>query len=85
VLSAALPFDPAGREVIGYRLNQPRRLTPDRELLVVLANIGSHDWAKFTERKALNRLCGQSEAYLAEAQRLTAHEGVWVYDHLLGR
>jgi PAS domain S-box-containing protein len=37
-----------------------------------------------TERKRVEQALRQSEAYLAEAQRLT-HTGSWVYDHILGR
>jgi PAS domain S-box-containing protein len=37
-----------------------------------------------TERKQVEQALQQSEAYLAEAQRLT-HTGSWVYDHILGK
>jgi PAS domain S-box-containing protein len=37
-----------------------------------------------TERKRVEQALRQSEAYLAEAQRLT-HAGSWVYDHILGK
>jgi len=37
-----------------------------------------------TERKCVEQALRQSEAYLAEAQRLT-HTGSWVYDHILGK
>ena len=37
-----------------------------------------------TERKRVEQALRQSEAYLAEAQRLS-HTGSWAYDHLLGR
>jgi PAS domain S-box-containing protein len=37
-----------------------------------------------TERKRVEQALRQSEAYLAEAQRL-AHTGSWAYDHVLGK
>jgi PAS domain S-box-containing protein len=37
-----------------------------------------------TERKRVEQALRQSEAYLAEAQRLT-HIGSWAYDHVLGK
>jgi PAS domain S-box-containing protein len=37
-----------------------------------------------TERKRVEQALTQSEAYLAEAQRLT-HAGSWVYNHILGK
>jgi PAS domain S-box-containing protein len=37
-----------------------------------------------TERKRVEQALRQSEAYLAEAQRLT-HTGSWAYDHVLGK
>jgi PAS domain S-box-containing protein len=37
-----------------------------------------------TEGKCVEQALRQSEAYLAEAQRLT-HTGSWVYDHILGK
>jgi PAS domain S-box-containing protein len=37
-----------------------------------------------TERKRVERALRQSEAYLAEAQRLT-HTGSWAYNHIMGK
>ena len=85
VLRAAIAFPILlGREVIGVigviggDVSQP-----DQELLVVLANIGSQI-GQFTERKCVEQALRQSEAYLAEAQRLS-HTGSWAYDHVLGK
>jgi len=85
VLRAAIAFPIVlGREVIGVIGFISRDVSqPDQELLVVLANIGSQI-GQFTERKGVEQALRRSEAYLAEAQRLT-HTGSWVYDHILGK
>src|SRR5260221_3357362 len=85
VLRAAIAFPILlGREVIGVIGFISRDVSqPDQELLVVLANIGSQI-GQFTERKGVEQALRQSEAYLAEAQRLS-HTGSWAYDHVLGK
>ena len=50
---------------------------PDQELLNVLATIGSQI-GQFIERKRAEQALRRSEAYLAEAQRLS-HCGVTAY------
>jgi PAS domain S-box-containing protein len=85
VLRAAIAFPVLlGREVIGVVGFISRDVSqPDRELLVVLANIGSQI-GQFTERKGVEQALRRSEAYLAEAQRLT-HTGSWAYNHASGK
>jgi PAS domain S-box-containing protein len=85
VLRAAIAFPILlGCQVIGVVGFISRDVSqPDQELLVVLANIGSQI-GQFTERKGVEQALRQSEAYLAEAQRLS-HTGSWAYDHVLGK
>jgi PAS domain S-box-containing protein len=85
VLRAAIAFPILlGREIIGViGFISGDVSQPDRELLGVLANIGSQI-GQFTERKGVEQALRQSEAYLAEAQRLS-HTGSWAYDHVLGK
>jgi PAS domain S-box-containing protein len=67
-----------GREVLGvieFFSREIRR--PDQELLNVLATIGSQI-GQFIERKRAEQALRRSEAYLAEAQRLS-HCGVTAY------
>ncbi len=84
VLRAAVAFPILlGREVIGVIGFISRDVSqPDQELLVVLANIGSQI-GQLTERKGVEQALRKSEAYLAEAQRLS-HTGSWAYDNVLG-
>ena len=67
-----------GREVLGVIEFFSREIRqPDQELLNVLATIGSQI-GQFIERKRAEQALRRSEAYLAEAQRLS-HCGVTAY------
>src|SRR6267378_3262762 len=67
-----------GREVLGVIEFFSREIRqPDQELLNVLATIGSQI-GQFIERKRAEEALRRSEAYLAEAQRLS-HCGVTAY------